>query len=69
MGTSKTLAERGLLKPGSNGKFARSIPVPGYKRMRLYHLTAAIIGEPDSVGDADAAATSGVDDAAPAVLV
>jgi hypothetical protein len=27
---------------------ARSVTVPGYKKMRLYHLRSAIIGEPDT---------------------
>ncbi len=45
---AKALANRGLLVPGSDDKSARSVTVPGYKKMRLYHLRSAIIGEPDA---------------------
>ncbi len=45
---AKALAERGLLVPGSEGKHSRSMTIPGYKKMRVYHLRAAIIGEPDT---------------------
>jgi uncharacterized protein (DUF927 family) len=47
--TAKALAARGLLVIGSDGKYSRSISLPGYKKMRLYHLRATIIGDPDTV--------------------
>lgn len=50
---ARALAKRDLLVPGSDEKSARSVKVPGYKRMRLYHLRSAIIGEPDAAMDGD----------------
>lgn len=49
---AKALAKQGLLVPGTDGKHSRSVTVPGYKKMRLYHLSAAIIAEPDAATEA-----------------
>jgi hypothetical protein len=39
---------RGLLVPGDGNHYAKSERIPGYtKKMRLYHIPAAILGGDD----------------------
>jgi len=42
---ARVLVERGFLVPGGGGKFSRSLTVPGYGKLRLYHLRAEIMGD------------------------
>ncbi|WP_395021005.1 DUF927 domain-containing protein [Dongia sp.] len=49
---AKVLAERGYLRPASQGKFSQSLTVPGHGKQRLYHILPAILGD-HGRGDAD----------------
>ena len=60
------LGRRRLLKMGADGKRSRSMKVPGYGRVRLYHLPAGIIGEQDASKAAEELPSSDDDD--PALL-
>jgi hypothetical protein len=40
---ARAMAARGLLLPGSNGRSATSLHIPGYGQMKLYRLNGLIL--------------------------
>lgn len=42
------LEKRGQLIAGNDGKASRSLKIPGYGKLRVYHLAATIIGDGDT---------------------
>lgn len=48
---ARVLVERGFMVPGTAGKVARSLSVPGYGRLRLYHLRPEIMGDGTDGGE------------------
>lgn len=47
------LEKREQLIVGADGKHARSLKIPGYGKMRVYHLASSIIGDIDTGSPAD----------------
>lgn len=50
-GAAKALVDRGYLLPDSGGKHARTVRIPGYKVVRVYHVRGAIMGDSAGLGD------------------